>query len=51
MLSPLEVPIQARIIVVSKTENFEGLRNLEKFEGIATTQSLRSQVGAATFVN
>lgn len=51
MLSPLDLPIQARILVVSKTDDFNGIRNLEKFEGIATTQSLRSNVGGATYVN
>jgi len=33
MLSPLDIPIQARILVVSKNEEFCGVRNLEKFEG------------------
>jgi hypothetical protein len=34
MLSPLDLPIQARIIVVSRDEEFAGVRNLEKFEGL-----------------
>jgi len=33
MSSPLEIPIQARIIVVSKNEEFYGVKNLDKFEG------------------
>ena len=33
MLSPLDIPIKARIIVVSKNEDFYGVRNLEMFAG------------------
>jgi hypothetical protein len=33
MSSPLEIPIQARIIVVSKSDEFFGVKNLDKFEG------------------
>jgi len=51
MLSPLDLPVEARILVVSKGEEFCGIRNIEKFECIGTTQSLRSNVGGATFVN
>jgi len=50
MLSPLDLPIQARILVVSRGEEFCGIRNLEKFEGVPT-QSLRENVGGATYVN
>ena len=50
MLSPLDIPIQARIIVVSKNEEFYGVRNLEKFEG-APAQQMRQNIGGATFVN
>ena len=35
MKSPLEVPIEARIIVVSKNEEFHGLRGLENFDSHA----------------
>jgi hypothetical protein len=52
MSSPLEIPIDARILVVSKTENFVGITGLDQFEGhAAATQSYRSMVGGATYVN
>jgi hypothetical protein len=47
MLSPLDIPIRARILVVSKHEEFYGVRNLEKFEGAP----IKSSVGGATYVN
>lgn len=46
MRSPLDIPIQCRIIVVSKSEEFQGVAGLENFDGFT-----RSNVGGATFVN
>lgn len=46
MRSPLEIPIQSRIIVVSKSDSFQGIEGLEHFEGYT-----RSNVGGVTFVN
>jgi hypothetical protein len=52
MTSPLEIPIEARIIVVSKSDTFRGITGLDQFEGhAAATQSYRSMVGGATYVN
>ena len=38
MLSPLDLPIQARIMVVSKNDEFRGISGLERFEGVAGAQ-------------
>ena len=51
MKSPLDLPIQTRIIVVSKSEEFEGVSSIEKFEGHSAIMQQRSMVGGATFVN
>ena len=45
MRSPLEIPIQSRIIVVSKTDSFQGIEGLEHFEGYT-----KSNDGGATCV-
>ena len=53
MLSPLDLPIQTRILVASTNEEFQGIKGLEHFEGhaIATTKQDRSKVGGVTYVN
>ena len=51
MFSPLDLPIQARIMVVSKNDEFCGISGLERFEGIAAMQQLRQNIGGATYVN
>ena len=38
MLSPLELPIQARIMVVSRNEEFGGITGLERFEAAGSVQ-------------
>lgn len=49
MKTPMDLPLQCRIMVVSKTEEFAGLAGLEHFDsrGAATRQN----VGGATYVN
>lgn len=49
--SPLELPHGTRIIVVSRTEKFEGLRSMDKFDVGNSIQQTRANVGGATFVN
>ena len=53
MLSPLEIPLQARVLIVSTSaDSCKGVTGLENFEGHqAATQSYRSNVGGATYVN
>lgn len=35
MSSPLDIPIEARILVVSKQDTFKGITGLDQFEGHA----------------
>lgn len=35
MQSPLDVPIQTRILIASTNEHFQGIKGLEHFEGHA----------------
>ena len=51
MLSPLDLPVQTRIIVVSQDENFRGITGLEHFDSHSTVQRKATQVGGATFVS
>ena len=49
MKTPLQLPLQCRIMIVSKTEEFSGLKGREHFDSrpVATRQN----VGGATYVN
>ena len=38
VLSPLDLPIQARIMVVSRNEEFGGITGLERFEATGSVQ-------------
>jgi len=49
MKTPMHLPLQCRIIVVSKTEEFAGITGLEDFDSHAT--ATRQNVGGATYVN
>ena len=52
MLSPLDLPIEARILVASTTTEFKGLTGLENFESYNNLmRTNKSHVGAATFIN
>lgn len=53
MRSPLDIPIETRIIVASTTEEFKGIRGLEHFESnsMSMVKESRHNVGGATFVN
>mgnify|MGYP001021786145 CR=1 FL=1 len=53
MRSPLDLPIQTRIIVASVNEEFKGISGLEHFEGhaVASMKEDRSKVGGVTYVN
>ena len=54
MRSPLDLPIQARVIVVSEDESFKGITGLEHFDMGRYMQMMeenRINVGGATFVN
>ena len=48
--SPLHLPIEARIMVVSRNEGFVGISGLEQFEGFNAGHNLNT-VGGATFAN
>ena len=47
--SPMQLPIQCRIMVVSKNDNFIGLKGKEHFDLRGTFT--RQNVGGATYVN
>ena len=47
--SPLQVPIETRILIISKFKHFKGIRGLEKFESYQGATS--SMVGGATYIN
>ena len=49
MRTPMDLPLQCRIMVVSKTEEFSGLAGLEHFDSHAA--ATRQNVGGATYVN
>lgn len=49
MKTPKDLPLQCRIMVVSKTEEFTGLGGLEHFGSHAS--ATRQNVGGATYVN
>ena len=49
--SPLDMPIQTRIIIASTSEEFKGIRGLEHFENSKMIVTKEQRVGGATFVN
>lgn len=49
MKTPMQLPLQCRIMVVSKTEKFAGITGLEHFDSHAA--ATRQNVGGATYVN
>lgn len=54
MMSPLDLPIQTRVLVASTTENFKGISGLEHFDltrYASISKENRTNVGGATFVN
>ena len=54
MLSPLDIPIETRIIVASETESFTGISGLEHFDMTAINLGMkesRSTKGGITFIN
>ena len=52
VISPLELPNKARIIIASTSHNFQGITGMEHFEGqMAAVRDTRTNVGGATYVN
>ena len=51
MMSPLDLPNQARIIIVSTKEEFSGIKGLEHFQSHSTAIRKATNVGGATFVS
>lgn len=49
MKTPLQLPLQCRIMIVSKSEEFAGLKGREHFE--SRPAATRQNVGGATYVN
>jgi hypothetical protein len=53
VMSPLDLPSQTRVLVVSLNDTFKGITGLEHFDvkSYSTMKENRTNVGAATFVN